>query len=57
MSLFPVAAQVTVFLGAITAIGASLVAIAQIDMKRALSHSTSAYLGLVFIAVGCSNPT
>jgi NAD(P)H-quinone oxidoreductase subunit 5 len=28
------------------------VAIAQVDLKRALSHSTSAYLGLVFIAVG-----
>jgi NAD(P)H-quinone oxidoreductase subunit 5 len=32
------------------------VAIAQIDMKRALSHSTSAYLGLVFIAVGMQQP-
>ena len=52
LSLFPVAAKVSVILGAVTAIGASLVAIAQIDMKRALSHSTSAYLGLVFIAVG-----
>jgi NAD(P)H-quinone oxidoreductase subunit 5 len=39
-------------IGAVTAIGASLVALAQIDLKRALSHSTSAYLGLVFIAVG-----
>lgn len=56
LSLFPVAAEVTVVLGAITAIGASLVAIAQIDMKRALSHSTSAYLGLVFIAVGMQQP-
>ena len=25
---------------------------AQIDIKRALCHSTSTYLGLVFIAVG-----
>jgi NAD(P)H-quinone oxidoreductase subunit 5 len=56
LSLFPVAAEVSVVLGAITAIGASLVAIAQIDMKRALSHSTSAYLGLVFIAVGMQQP-
>jgi NAD(P)H-quinone oxidoreductase subunit 5 len=39
-------------LGTVTAIGTSLMAIAQIDIKRALSHSTSAYLGLVFIAVG-----
>jgi NAD(P)H-quinone oxidoreductase subunit 5 len=39
-------------LGSLTAIGASLVSIAQIDIKRTLSHSTSAYLGLVFLAVG-----
>jgi NAD(P)H-quinone oxidoreductase subunit 5 len=39
-------------IGAMTAIGASLVAIAQVDIKRALSHSTSAMIGLVFIAVG-----
>lgn len=44
---------ILITLGAVTAIGASLVAMAQIDCKRALSHSTSAYLGLVFIAVGC----
>lgn len=48
----PVAQTTLVVLGTMTAIGASLVAIAQIDIKRALSHSTSAYLGLVFIAVG-----
>ncbi len=50
--LSPIASAVLVFLGAVTAVGASLVAIAQIDSKRALAHSTSAYLGLVFIAVG-----
>jgi NAD(P)H-quinone oxidoreductase subunit 5 len=36
----------------VTAIGASFVAIAQIDIKRSLSHTTSAWLGLVFIAIG-----
>jgi NAD(P)H-quinone oxidoreductase subunit 5 len=56
LSLFPVAAEVSVIIGAITAIGASLVAIAQVDLKRALSHSTSGYLGLVFIAVGMQQP-
>ncbi|MFN5725155.1 MAG: NAD(P)H-quinone oxidoreductase subunit F [Pseudanabaena sp.] len=56
LALFPLAAEVSVVIGAITAIGTSLVAIAQIDMKRALSHSTSAYLGLVFIAVGMQQP-
>jgi NAD(P)H-quinone oxidoreductase subunit 5 len=50
--LSPVACTALVVLGSMTAIGASLVAIAQIDIKRTLSHSTSAYLGLVFIAVG-----
>jgi NAD(P)H-quinone oxidoreductase subunit 5 len=50
--LSPVASSALVVIGTTTAIGASLVAIAQIDIKRALSHSTSAYLGLVFIAVG-----
>jgi len=48
----PIALDVLVVIGTVTAIGASLVAVAQIDLKRALSHSTSAYLGLVFIAVG-----
>ena len=51
-TLSPVASDVLIVLGAVTAIGASLIAMAQIDIKRALCHSTSAYLGLVFIAVG-----
>ena len=52
LALSPVTEAVLVVLGAVTAVGASLVAIAQIDLKRTLSHSTSASLGLVFIAVG-----
>lgn len=52
LNVSPVALATLVVLGSVTAVGASLVAIAQIDIKRALSHSTSAYLGLVFIAVG-----
>jgi NAD(P)H-quinone oxidoreductase subunit 5 len=39
-------------IGTVTAIGATLVSIAQIDIKRTISYSTSAYLGLVFIAIG-----
>lgn len=50
--LSPVVADTLIIIGTITAIGGSLIAIAQIDLKRTLSHSTSAYLGLVFIAVG-----
>ncbi len=51
-TLSPVSSDTLIVLGIVTAIGTSLMAIAQIDIKRALSHSTSAYLGLVFIAVG-----
>ena len=51
-TLSPVSADALIIIGAITTIGTSLIAIAQIDIKRALSHSTSAYMGLVFIAVG-----
>ncbi len=50
--LAPIAQQTMVAIGAVTAIGAVLVAIAQIDVKRALSYLVSAYMGLVFIAVG-----
>lgn len=52
LALSPVASLALVVIGAVTAVGASLVAIAQIDIKRALSHTTSAWLGLVFIAIG-----
>ncbi|MBF2036500.1 MAG: NAD(P)H-quinone oxidoreductase subunit F [Leptolyngbyaceae cyanobacterium T60_A2020_046] len=56
VALSPVALSTLVVIGTITAIGASLVAIAQIDIKRTFSYSTSAYLGLVFIAVGIEWP-
>jgi NAD(P)H-quinone oxidoreductase subunit 5 len=56
LALSPIASSVLIVLGTITAVGASWVAIAQIDIKRAFSHSTSAYLGLVFIAVGLREP-
>ncbi|MEM8715359.1 MAG: NAD(P)H-quinone oxidoreductase subunit F, partial [Cyanobacteria bacterium P01_G01_bin.4] len=55
LTIAPIAANVLVAIGAATAIGASLVSIAQVDFKRVLSHSTSAYLGLVFIAVGLNS--
>jgi NAD(P)H-quinone oxidoreductase subunit 5 len=48
----PVSQVVLLIIGSMTAIGASLVALAQIDIKRALSHSSSAFMGLVFISVG-----
>lgn len=52
LALSPTVLTVLMVLGGLTALGASLVAIAQIDIKRTFSHSTSAYLGLVFLAVG-----
>lgn len=51
-TLSPVSADALIVIGSVTAIGTSLMALAQIDIKRAFCHSTSAYLGLVFIAVG-----
>ncbi|MEA5466067.1 NAD(P)H-quinone oxidoreductase subunit F [Leptothoe sp. PORK10 BA2] len=54
--LSPIALNVLIGIGTVTAIGASLVAIAQVDLKRSMSYSTSAYLGMVFIAVGAQWP-
>lgn len=56
LALSPVTSAVVIGVGAATAIGATLIAIAQIDIKRALSYSVSAYMGLVFIAMGCGLP-
>ncbi len=52
LALSQVTLSVLVAVGTLTAIVTSLVAIAQVDIKRSLSHTTSAYLGLVFIAIG-----
>jgi len=52
LALSPVVDSAMIAIGTVTAIGGSLIAIAQIDIKRCLSYSVSAYMGLVFIAVG-----
>ena len=52
LALSSFASNFMIGVGATTAIGAGLIAIAQIDIKRSLSYSVSAYMGLVFIAVG-----
>ena len=52
LALSPLVMSAIIYVGAVTAVGGSLIAIAQIDAKRALSYSVSAYMGLVFIAVG-----
>ena len=57
IQLQPVLAQsaisniVMIVVGSFTAVSASLIAIAQVDIKRTLSYSVSAYMGFVFIAV------
>lgn len=53
-ALSPVVDGVAVTIGTITAIGGALISIAQIDGKRILSYLTSAFMGLVLIAVGTS---
>jgi len=52
INLAPIALSAMIGIGAVTALGGTLIAIAQIDIKRALSYSASAYMGLIFIAVG-----
>jgi NAD(P)H-quinone oxidoreductase subunit 5 len=52
LSLSPFVMNAAIAIGAVTAIGGTLIATAQIDTKRALSYLVSAYMGVVFIAVG-----
>ena len=52
----PLATSVLLAVGAISAVGGALVAIAQVDLKRAFSYSTTSYLGLVFIAIALQQP-
>ncbi|MEO1375959.1 MAG: NAD(P)H-quinone oxidoreductase subunit F, partial [Cyanobacteria bacterium J06635_10] len=51
-SLSPIVSTAMVAIGTVSAVGGSMIAIAQIDIKRCLSYSVSTYMGLVFIAVG-----
>ena len=52
IALSSVASGLTLTIGSISAVGGALIAAAQIDAKRVLSYLTSAYMGLIFIAVG-----
>lgn len=52
LALSPFTLSALVFIGGVTAVGGTLIAIAQIDIKRTLSYLASAYMGLAFIAVG-----
>ncbi len=52
----PLAVDVLLVVGTISALAGALVAIAQVDIKRAFSYSTTSYLGLIFIAIALQQP-
>ena len=52
----PLAIDVLLAVGTISALGGALVAISQVDLKRACSYSTTSYLGLVFVAIALQQP-
>jgi NAD(P)H-quinone oxidoreductase subunit 5 len=52
IELSPLAQGVLVVVGGTTALVASLIALGQIDVKRAMSFLVSSWLGLLFVAVG-----
>jgi NAD(P)H-quinone oxidoreductase subunit 5 len=56
LRLSPLAIDVLLVVGTISAVGGALVSIAQVDLKRACSYSTTSYLGLVFIAIALQQP-
>ena len=56
LQISPLAVTVLLIIGIISALGGALVAIAQVDLKRAFSYSTTSYLGLVFIAIALQQP-
>ncbi|MFN5696805.1 MAG: NAD(P)H-quinone oxidoreductase subunit F [Cyanobacteriota bacterium] len=52
ISLSPLVQGVLVVVGGTTALVAALIALGQIDVKRAMSFLVSSWLGLLFVAVG-----
>ena len=52
IELSPLVASVLVVVGGTSAVVGALIALAQIDVKRALSFLVSSWLGLLFVAVG-----
>ncbi|MCE2836870.1 MAG: NAD(P)H-quinone oxidoreductase subunit F, partial [Cyanobium sp. 49614_E6] len=56
LTLSPLALNGLLVVGSISAVGGALVAIAQVDLKRAFSYGTSSILGLVFIAIALQQP-
>jgi NAD(P)H-quinone oxidoreductase subunit 5 len=56
VALSSLATQVLLGVGGISAVGGALVALAQVDLKRAFSYSTTSYLGLVFVSIALQKP-
>ncbi|MEB3239398.1 MAG: NAD(P)H-quinone oxidoreductase subunit F [Cyanobacteriota bacterium] len=56
LRISPLALVVLVVVGAVSAVGGALVALAQVDLKRAFSYGTTSYLGLVFLAIALQQP-
>jgi len=52
--LAPISAGVVATIGAVTALFAATIALAQFDIKRVLAYSTISQLGYMFMAVGAS---
>jgi len=57
LALSSTASAFAIAVGSVTAIGSTLISAAQVDIKRVLSYLTSAYRGLMFVAVGVHLPT
>jgi NAD(P)H-quinone oxidoreductase subunit 5 len=56
IALSSTASAFAIAVGTVTALGATLISAAQIDIKRVLSYLSSAYMGLMFMAVGAHQP-
>jgi NAD(P)H-quinone oxidoreductase subunit 5 len=56
LQLSLIATDVLLAVGSISAVAGALVALAQVDLKRAFSYSTTSYLGLVFVAIALQQP-
>ncbi|MCP9928181.1 NAD(P)H-quinone oxidoreductase subunit F [Cyanobium sp. CH-040] len=56
LQLSLIANDVLLVVGTISALAGALVAMAQVDLKRAFSYSTTSYLGLVFVAIALQQP-
>lgn len=52
IALSSTASAFAIAVGSVTAIGATLISAAQVDVKRVLSYLSSAYMGLMFMAIG-----